>query len=432
MNRNGSIDGVLEAWFLDGPREMPDRVFEAVFDQVERVPQRRLARFLLRFSDMSSTAKWIAAGAAAVLAIGVGFAVLGRSPVTGPGTNPSPGETASPSPSAGHAELPAELRHAFLGPNRAVGSIAQGDRSILDFTEEGWAYFWNGQARLLPSQIGVEGDELVLTSDRDTGGCASGDLGRYRWSLSPGGSFLTLDAIADDCEPRSAAISDTWQRSVCRNTENFCLGILEPGTYSSMYVRPDLAPGADWTADFGAIRYTVPGGWANSADWPDHYALMRAASYAAGDSGSGAVAPDAITVLARPTAARLNSDCPEESEPGIGTTRAELGAWILAHPGLVVTQQPDVTVDGLPATVLDLAVADDWTETCDPNAPFVAAPVFFGGYHWALAQNDRMRVVLLDLPSGTTTAIVIDVQNPSSFETLVTETMPIVESFDFK
>jgi hypothetical protein len=430
MNRQASIDSVLEAWFLDGPNEMPDRVFDAVFDRVERAPQRRLSRLFLRFSDMSSTAKWVAAGAAAVLAVGVGFAVLGRSPATGPGASPSPSDGASPSAPLG--VLPAELQHAFLGPARPVGPMPAGDRSVLDFTESGRAALWTGQARMLHSDIVLDGQEIVLTSTGDVGGCSEGDVGRYGATLSPGNSFLTIEARGDDCDARASAIPGTWQRSVCLNPDDFCLGVLEPGTYSSLYVRPDLAQGADWTADFGALRYTVPAGWANEADWPDHYGLMRAESYSAGESGDGAVAPDEITLLVRPGAARLHSECSEENEPGIGTTRADLSGWILGHPGLVVTQQPDVTIDGLEATVLDLAVADDWIETCDPGAPFVAAPVFFGGYHWALAKNDRMRVILLDLPSGTSTAIVIDVQNPSTFETLVTETMPIVESFDFK
>ena len=50
MTRHRDIEPVLEAWFVDGPSEMPDRLFQAVFDQVERVPQRRLARLHLRFT----------------------------------------------------------------------------------------------------------------------------------------------------------------------------------------------------------------------------------------------------------------------------------------------------------------------------------------------------------------------------------------------
>jgi hypothetical protein len=97
-----------------------------------------------------------------------------------------------------------------------------------------------------------------------------------------------------------------------------------------------------------------------------------------------------------------------------------------------VTEQPAVTIDGLQASVVDLAVTDAWTETCDPANPFVAAPVLVGDYHWALAKGDRMRVILVDLPAGATAAITIDVEDPATFDTLVAEAMPIVETFDFK
>jgi hypothetical protein len=43
-----------------------------------------------------------------------------------------------------------------------------------------------------------------------------------------------------------------------------------------------------------------------------------------------------------------------------------------------------------------------------------------------------MWVVLVDLPAGTTVAIAIDVEDPATFETLVAEAMPIIQSFDFK
>ena len=432
MKRRGDIEGVLEAWFLDGPLEMPDRLFDAVFDQVERVPQRRLARLRLRFSDMSSTARLAAAGAAAVLVVGFGFAVLGRSPEAVPGASPPPSGTPSASPSSELSQgVPAQLAYAFLGPNRTVAGIPPGDRSIIDLYGGDFVYS-SGQGNYLRSDVAGAGNELVLTLQNALGECAEGEVGRYTWSTSPGGSTLQFEAVTDSCQPRLEALPGAWQRAACRDPQNSCLGPVEAGSYASMYVTPALAADAEWQADFGALRYTVPDGWANSADWPDHYALMRAGAYSAGETGDGPVAPDTITLLVRPGAARLHSECSEENEPGVGGTRADLEAWILAHPGLVATRQPDVSIDGNPATVLDLAVADYWIETCDETAPFVAAPVFFSGYHWALAKNDLMRVVLVDLPAGTTAAIAIDVESPSTFDALVAEAMPIVESFDFK
>ena len=375
MKRPGDIDGVLEAWFLDGPLEMPERLFEAVFDQVERVPQRRLARLQLRFADMTTTARLLAAGAAAVLVVGIGFFALAREPEPGPGVSPSPSAlaTESPSPSLPGSELPASLRHPYIGPLRAVDGIPQGDVSAFAFTPRSFVYH-NGPNEFMRSAARVDGNEIVVRSEVASAGCEVGDEGRYRFSTSPEGSILTIEPGADDCAARLAAVPGTWQRSQCTNVDNWCLGVVEAGTYSSQYFDPAAQRGAATRADFGALAYTVPSGWANADDWPSMYAIMRGPSYSAGGINDGVVTPDTITLLARPSAASLDA-CAEEPEPGVGTDRAALATWILAHPGLSVTERPAIAIDGLQASVLDLAVADDWTETCDTAKPFVAAPV---------------------------------------------------------
>ena len=434
MKRPGDIDGVLEAWFLDGPTAMPERLFEAVLDHVERVPQRRLARLQLRFTDMTTTARLLAAGAAAVLVVGAGFFALGRGPGPVPGMSPSPSAMAtdSPRPTLPGSELPAALRHPYIGPLQTVEGVPQGDVSQIRFRLRSFSYH-NGLNEFLLSEAGVEGDEIVIRSGTARTGCEEGDEGRYPFSVSPGETILTIEPGTDDCVPRSAVLPGTWQRIQCLNPSNGCLGVVEAGTYASQYFAPAVEPGVTPRADFGALTYTVPAGWANSSDWPSIYDLMRASSYSAGGVNEGPSVPDVISLLARASAARLHAGCPEEAEPGVGTDRAALAAWILAHPGLVVTEQSAVTIDGLQATVLDLAVADDWTETCDETSPFVAAPVFVGDYHWAVAKGDRMRVILVDLPAGTTVAITAGgPEDAATFDALVAETMPIIETFDFK
>jgi hypothetical protein len=432
MKRQGDIDGVLEAWFLDGPTAMPDRLFDAVLDRVERVPQRRLARLQLRFNDMTTTARWLAAGAAAVLVVGIGFVALGRGPGPDPGGSPPPSPTTSvsPGPSTVGSPIPEGLSHPYLGPVRAVDGVPTRDVSQLQFTARTFVYH-NGDNEFLRSAAGVEGDEIVIRSGTASPNCEDGDEGRYRFSTSPGGSILTIEPGTDQCAPRAAAVPGTWQRSACRNPDNWCLGEVEAGTYRSQYFDPVASSSDAWRADFGALTYTVPDGWANSDDWPSMYTLMRAASYAAGGVNDGQIAPDTITSLARPSAASLDN-CAEEPEPGVGTDRAALAGWIRSHPGLTVTERPDIAVDGLPATVFDLALKEGWTETCDEQKPFVAAPLLIGDYHWALGTGDRMRVILVDLPSGTTVAVSIDPEDPATFDSLVAETMPIVESFDFR
>jgi hypothetical protein len=428
MTRHRDIEPVLDAWFVDGPSEMPDRLFQAVFDQVERVPQRRLARLHLRFTEMSVTARWIAAAAAAILVVGFGLFAFGRAPDS---SNVAASPPPSPSPSASPAvvPLPSELRHPFLGALRQHPDIpASQDRSVITFASTSFAY---NDTYFRSSASALAADQIQLVAQNVAGGCAVGDVGLYSWALSPGGSKMTLTADNDSCPSRAAVIAGEWQRSVCRNPDNFCLGALEPGRYSSQFFAPALEKGATWRADFGALSYTVPEGWANYGDWPDTYTLMTAAAYSSGAQNEGQVVPDQITLLARPAAAILHANCAERPEPGVGTSAQELAGWIMSHPGLVATPAGSMKIDGLDATIIDLRLAPDWTETCDDQQPFIAAPLYVGAYHWSVNDGDRMRTVLLDLPGGNAVAIVVDSEDPAALDALVDQAMPIISSFNF-
>lgn len=389
---------------------------------------------------MSPTVRWLAAGAAAVVLAGVGFAAMSRPSNTGPGApTPSPSAAATPSASptatsSGLAALvPDEIRaHVWVSAPREIEALQTGAALFgLEFRFAG-LQFHTGSTTILRSDARAPEDGVLeFTSIESTGGCAVGDIGRYAWSLTPGGGRLTLRLLEDDCAGRAGAVPAIWQRAACRESENWCLGVLEPGSYESQYVRPDITAEATWAPKYGAVSYTVPAGWANSDDWPNLYGIMRASSYEAGGLSEGAVTPDVITLLAHPAAARLQG-CAEEPEQGVGTSVDELVGWLGAHPGLVVDEQPDITLSGRQAKVLHLAVADDWTSTCDSVNPFVAAPLFVGDYHWAIGKGDRMRVILLEVVAGEAVAITINPEDPATFDELVVEAMPIIESFDFK
>ncbi|HZM72461.1 MAG TPA: hypothetical protein VFC71_03720 [Candidatus Polarisedimenticolia bacterium] len=433
MTRERDIERVLDAWFEPGPTEMPDRLFDDVLARVDRLPQRRIP-LTLRFPAMDSRIRWLALAAAALVVVVGGLALI-KPPDANVGTSPTPSPTESSTPSGPLGVTPAALQHRFIGPLRSVEGLPDGPISHVVVSGRILVYD-NGTGGLLRSQAGVEGDELILRNDAPNIGCEAGNEGRYPFSISPGGSILTIQAGSDDCAARLAAVPGTWQRSDCRISERRCLGIVEAGTYLSQYFNPAAATHEAAVPDFGALTYTVPDGWANEGDEGSLYGLMRAASYAAGGQNTGPNPPDNLTLLARPMAAALHAGCPDGvPETGVGSDRSALTAWLLAHPGLVKTQQADITIDGMTATVLDVEVTPDWSETCDSVNPFIAAPLFVGGvggYHWAIAQDDRMRIILLDLPAGTTVAIFIDPQDPTTFDGFIGEAMPIVESFDFR
>lgn len=89
---------IVRSWLEEGVTALPDRVLDAVLDQIPMTPQRRSWWPSWRFSDMNKTLK-VAAGAAAVLAVAlVGYNVLPPSAGTG-GPAQTPVATLAPTPS---------------------------------------------------------------------------------------------------------------------------------------------------------------------------------------------------------------------------------------------------------------------------------------------------------------------------------------------
>ena len=118
MNRHRDIEPVLEAWFLAGPTQMPDYLFEAVLERVERVPQGRFGRLRLRSTFADRRRRWLALTAAAAVLATVGLAtfdlgLLGR---VGIWLSPSPGQDARPVSTA--------LRYTWVGEARDLGDGA--------------------------------------------------------------------------------------------------------------------------------------------------------------------------------------------------------------------------------------------------------------------------------------------------------------------
>jgi hypothetical protein len=230
----------------------------------------------------------------------------------------------------------------------------------------------------------------------------------------------------------------TWYRVACKNTEDACFGDLEAGTYQSQYIDPRLDVGAPWSAALGGITYTVPDGWSNSADWPNTFSLTPSASYAT-ETADGPTPGKWHEILAftQPFPAKPSATCntgPDRTQP---RTVAGLVASLRANPALEVTDAPDMTIDGYPATVVDLRVKDGWTSTCEGDqvpgtVTFVQAGDRQNDYGVGLWKGERQRLVLVDLGGGDVLGIVIDSGDPSRFEQLVAEATPIIKSFRFK
>src|SRR5258705_6027176 len=91
MTQDRSVDERISAWLLEeAPDQLPDRVLHATFERT-RVSRRRRAFLGWRSPMNRITPTAFAVGAAAILVIAVGVALLPRS-------NPSVGARPSPSP----------------------------------------------------------------------------------------------------------------------------------------------------------------------------------------------------------------------------------------------------------------------------------------------------------------------------------------------
>ncbi|HET7471598.1 MAG TPA: hypothetical protein VFJ71_00605 [Candidatus Limnocylindrales bacterium] len=96
MSTDRETTRIVRSWLDEGVTKLPDRVLDAVLDQVPATPQRRSGWSAWRSYRMNTYAKIVAA-AAAVLVVGVAaYQFLPRSGGVG---GPGPTTTPSPSPS---------------------------------------------------------------------------------------------------------------------------------------------------------------------------------------------------------------------------------------------------------------------------------------------------------------------------------------------
>ena len=433
MTGQRDIERTLDAWFVDGPTVMPDRLFDAVLDQVARTRQQPLARLRLRLTEMNPRIRLYTALAAALLVVVAAIAVIGGGSRGLTSASPSPNPTASPA-----AGAPAELLATWLGGPHTVPGNNPDAGVTLEITNNGFLAIRSdttGEIHFQSRVERVDSETIQLITGGGVSGCTTGDAGSYTWSLSASGETLELAGSgADGCATRGAAVPGTYSRVDCRIPEDNCLGTLEPGTNGSQFFDPFAASIAAWTPRYGVVTYTVPAGWANAEDFPSTYSLLPKREYDTYDRTTcGEICPDAITLLARASAAEQGDTCEARAEPGVGRTATELLDWLTTLPGLVTSTEP-VTIDGVAATAIDIEVAESWTGTCAADPPLVGFPLLteVGGWHWAIFRGDRYRAIPLDLGGGETVVIFVDTRDASTFDAFLAEAMPIVDSLDFR
>lgn len=453
MTEDQDFDRIARAWLELSANEAPDHAVFAVLQAIESTPQvRRPTRWpMRRFSNMKRL--FIAAGVAAavVLAIGGGLWLnsrpsVGTAPPT-PSAQPTPTQpTPAPTPSATSASvgIPTALLYHWVGQPRDVPTFGVSARTALKFVDAtlgvtGTDYDLNNGILVSDVTVPATGRmDLVLVAAG--GGCAPGDRASYAWSTSPGGSILTVAAVGSDpCASRAAAVSGTWYRDACIDTSDGCFGDLDPGTYPSQYITPQLSDGAQWQPDLRAITYTVPAGWSNSSDWPDTFSLTPAADYApVGPAGSPSGAAHMISVNVDPAAIQQLATCANTELARVPRTVDGLIGYVRGLSSLVVSKPTGITINGRVGAWIDVRMAPKWTKSC-PDVPGGVPVAGFlmrhGGdqnaYQVGVVGPERLRLIFLDL-GGRVVLIMIDSTDAAGFDPLVAQAMPIIQTFHFK
>jgi hypothetical protein len=358
---------------------------------------------------------WALAAAAVVVVGVVGSGVL-RRPIE--------------SPSGPIADV---LRHAWQRP-LPVAPDPIWATAFLNLTADELGVGPESDAASRSAIAAVGLDTLVVTATAGTAGCASGDVGSYRWTLEGKGTFLTLTPVSPDaCPSREKALTGPWVRADLPPGPE--PDVLAPGTHVTLTFNPfgDLAGS-------GRLSFTVPGGWNVKEDAATVFTLHHLPDA----EPSGSSTDTFVVLFTQPRmAAEFAGEAicgPGTDAPGIGSTVADLVAAIRTRPGVDSTTE-SVTIGGYAGQMLDLQLAASWTGGCRaPEGLIAGVPIVrLGGTSLGplvgLTPNHPVRLYLLDLADGRTLAVAIfspEAVERSRFDEQMADVTPIVESFEFQ
>lgn len=180
MTRERDMERLLDTWFRDGPTEAPDRIIDAVADQIGRQSQRPAWRLHWRHIPMNSTFKLATAVALLTVVAVVGYTLLPKSP------------TADGSSGDGSTSIDGTWVTTFTKEDLAASPALADKSEINDGNWGAWTLtFLNGrvsyvQSNSVTGSLGsgtftTDGDGVVMVFDT---GDAVGETYGFRWSTS--------------------------------------------------------------------------------------------------------------------------------------------------------------------------------------------------------------------------------------------------------
>ena len=324
---------------------------------------------------------------------------------------------------------PTALVERWVGPPRTVGTLGTGTSAAFVDISDGFLVFYTGIAdnpKAFGSDLTASGGDLIeVKLAGDVLDCIDGDVGHYRWSLSPQATTLTLVAADDACAARRAALEGSWTHTACMVEGRDCLGVVEAGTYSTNRWNPY----GGFT--YGEATFTLPDGWAVGYDSQAALFLRNAADYAKlGNDSAWGISAWADVAAAAPD----NPDCsggpPDKADASVGPGAANIAAWMTALPSLDATRSA-MTIGGLPAEVVDATIAEG-ANVCDGLKVLIVSRTSKPDpFNFGIVASQHMRIILVDVLPERTVAIFLDDSQHPGFAALEKAAMPIVESFVF-
>jgi len=232
------------------------------------------------------------------------------------------------------------------------------------------------------------------------------------------GASTLLDRFGTSPTPGGSVESASPPPNVCADPElPTCSGPLVPGAHRSTLFIPPI--------DY-IIPLDSPVAWDNPEDRPGVFTLHPAG-------------PETDAISFFRDVRVFTEGCDPRFDETVGNTAAEIAAWMVANPGLIVTNVEPVTQGGLRGVKLDIAVSGAYTTVCPNDGKtypddLPILPLFGGAgsgdLAWYVGGDERLRLYLLDMPGGGNLVISIDAI-VGDFEVLIETTQRVVNSVTF-
>jgi hypothetical protein len=283
MSTDRDTTRIVRSWLEEGATALPDRILDAVLDQVPSTSQRRPLWTARRFNEMNNALKLAIAAAAVVVVAIIGVNLLPRNGGIG-GTGPSPSPVATPAttPTPAPTQVPPSPTPAASGLSTGFpeAPLKAGTYTLVPFTE--------GECHDPPQPGCTEthrGDSLGVTVTIPAGWFGAGQwivLDSDMGNGSPGGAGVAFERgawlLTDPCVEKETGnwtpVGPTVADFVDAVAKHPILDTTKPidvkldgysGKYFDLQVPADISTDAKYNPECPYYRPWEPGIYAQGA-----------------------------------------------------------------------------------------------------------------------------------------------------------------------